>query len=111
MAQNMNNQEIDQLIKKLEEAGYIVKGNDKATLFRSEAEKAFDCRVFVMQDLRSHILAIADFLTDNYEKKQRNVVKRSNVPVPLEDEYRKIVSGILEVMRPYFGKDGFNKHL
>lgn len=110
MIENMSQKDITALLKELGDAGYVVKGNEKASVLKSEAEKAFGCKVFMTQDIRKSITDLADRLTDNYEEKRKNTVRRSCVPLEIDEEYRKIVSGILEVMRPYFGMTGFCEH-
>jgi len=110
MIENMSQKDITALLKELGDAGYVVKGNEKASVVKSEAEKAFGCKVFITHDIRKNITDLADRLTDNYEEKSKITVRRSCIPLEIDEEYRKIVSGILEVMRPYFGMTGFCEH-
>lgn len=109
MIENMSQKDITALLKELGDAGYVVKGNEKASILKSEAEKAFGCKVFITQEIRKNITELADKLTDNFDEKAVNSVKRTYVPLAIDEEYRKIIRGILEVMRPYFGIIGFSK--
>lgn len=110
MIENMSQRDITLLLKELGDAGYVVKGNDKGSILKSEAEKAFGCKVFMTQDIRKSITDLADRLTNNYEENRKNMVKRACVPLNIDEDYKKIIRGILEVMRPYFGMVGFCEH-
>ena len=109
MIEGMSQKDIAMLLKELGDAGYVVKGNEKASLIKSEAEKIFACEVFITQNIRNSITELADWATDNFEKKNARDYRRPVVPLVIDEEYRKIVSGILKVLQPYFGKIGFEK--
>jgi len=110
MLENMSQKDIFALLKELGDAGYVVKGNEKSSVVKSEAEKVFGCKVFMAEVIRKSITDLADFLTNNYEEKRKNTIRRPFIPLGIDKEYREIVRGILEVMRPYFGRTGFCEH-
>lgn len=102
----MSEEEIKSLVEELREYGYQVTMNSKGAIIRSEAEKLGMHNPFICSDLRKAITTIADRLLDNTNR-TGIAKKRGVVAGEIYDEYRHLVSGILSVMKPYYGRLGF----
>lgn len=110
MIENFTKDEIKQLVRELNEVGYIVKKNGKGFVFSREVDELFGHATFVSADIKKPILELADIFTDNYTKKGKNSYKNAEVGTNIETEYRRIIRGILEVLKPHYGKVGFRAY-
>ena len=107
MLENFTKEEIDNLIKELKTQGYTVRENTKNGIIKQEAEKLGMSKPFIMPEISKPIYALADWATENYQKSEKEVRKSKEIPLDKEDEYRSIVSGILAILKPYYGRTGF----
>ena len=71
------------------------------------AGEIFGGEPFVCADIGGSIFKISDYILNNYEKRNGKKYTRKNVPKNIEDEYKKIMSGLLTVIKPYYGMLGF----
>lgn len=101
--ERLSKEEIDQLLNELKIKGYDVKEQDKSKILKQEAREVYGCEIYASDELCHAIYAIADSVTDNYEKKGRTTHKKKTVTADIIDEYRKIVRELLIVLKPYFG--------
>lgn len=100
----LNNEEINELLAKLEQAGYSLNIADKARIMAQEINKLEIRKPQVVDKFRRAIYQIADEATVNYYYTGgEGVTQRTtkDVPVEKQEEYRRIVSGILKVIKPY----------
>ena len=114
MIENLTKEEITQLIDELREHGYEIQRSMKEALVQEECKKLNMGNAFVTTCIKKSIYTIADWATDNYTRHEtRNGTPRTHankfVPCEKEAEYRKIISGILEVIKPYYGRLGFEE--
>lgn len=113
MIEKFSKEELEQIIKELQETGLTVKDNPKNRVITEEAVKVLGGRPFITSDIRKAINILADFVTDNYERKDcknGKYQKRAltTISKEKEDDYRKVARGIFETLKPYYGeKDGF----
>ena len=109
MIENFTAEEFSQLIKELKETGYEIKVNTKSKILRKEATAMFGGHPYITNELMKAIYIIADFATDNYEYrgKKGNRYHSTIVAEEKQNEYSRIVKGILEVLKPCYGKIGF----
>lgn len=103
----LSKEELDQLLDELRIKGYDVKEQDKSKILKQEAIEIFNCEVYFADELSHSIYAIADFVTDNYEKKGRVYRKKKTITADNIEDYRKAIRSILETLKPYFGMPGF----
>lgn len=117
MIEKFSKEELDQILKEVNELALAEKPNHKRRIVLEESSDVLGSRPFICSGLKSPIYAIADFITNNYERRE---VKGSNitrsyvqvlVPKEKENDYRKIVRGIIEVLKPYYGMEGFRQHI
>lgn len=112
MIEKFTEDELRQIVKEIKEQKVLV-NSDKAYVLRGLSEKVYGKRIFIGDDISSGIFGIADFLTDNYERRPRMNTKvlsrfrRKSLPKGREEEYKKICEGILKVIEPYAGMVGF----
>lgn len=102
-------EEINQIIKELKEAGHDIKPNLKGFVLNEEAEKLFKCKVYISETLRKPMLELADWATDNYEFNKQKKTRKKDVSESIDEEYRQIISGILQALSKKLGKLGFTK--
>ena len=112
--ENLTKDEINEIIAELKAQGYDVRENRKSVILEQEAEKLGMVDCYFANELRKSILNIADFATDNTEKKtpayegattRRH--KKGTVDASIDKDYREICSGILKTIQPYYGRQGF----
>ena len=104
MIEQFTYEQIKTIIKELKASGYEV--TSKQMIMKEEAVKVFGGNPFVSQNISGSIFKIADFITENFEKKEHNKVARRYIPGEIEETYRTIISGILKVLKPYYGMLG-----
>lgn len=109
MIEKFTEAELRQIIFELKNNGYDIEERQKAALMHEECEKVFGFDAFVCGEVGGAIFQIADFMTDNYEKMLHQKRRKKIVASDISEEYRRIVSGILEVIKPHLGKTGFTK--
>ena len=110
MLENMTNEEIEQLLCELKEAGYHVKRVRKIDILREECESMGLYNASFSTRIRTAIYQIADILTDNYEITPQGYKSFSPAPPDINRaEYKKIIHGILEAIAPYYGNDEFKE--
>lgn len=109
MLERLSKEEIDQLLSELKENGYNVTQMTKGIVSNQEASKIFGCNVFISGELKKAMYTIADYVTNNYEKKGKITRKRQFIPHEIEKEYRQIISGIINAIKPYYGIVGFRE--
>ena len=107
MLERLSQEEIEQLLSELKDNGYNVTQMTKAVISNQEAKKIFGCNVFISGELKKAMYTIADKVTNNYEEKAKVTRKRQFVPQEIEKEYREIIRGIINAIKPYFGMIGF----
>lgn len=114
MIERFSKEELEQIIQELNEIGMKVKVNYKGRVLSEEAGNVFGGSPYISTDIRKSILRIADLMTNNFEYpkpgepvKTTRTYARSTVPDEIAKEYRKIISGIFEVMKPHYGMLGF----
>lgn len=103
MIETFTKEELKSIIEELKMIGYEVKRTTKQRVMQEEAVKAYGGEPFVCQDVGGSIFRIADFMTNNYERKNGRKCSRKYIPEEVDETYRSIISGILEVIRPYYG--------
>ena len=103
MIEKFSKEELEQIIKEIGELGIQVKVNHKGNVINEEGEAVFGSRPYIGCNFRKPILKIADSLTNNFEKKNSKTYARKDVPEEINEKYREIVRGILNVMKPYYG--------
>ena len=107
MIEKYTDEELQTIIKELRAVGYEVKQTSKQLLMKEEAVKIFGGDPFVTHEIGGSIFRIADFITGNYDMKNKNKSARKHIPGNIEEKYRTIVSGMLKVIQPYYGMLGF----
>lgn len=113
MLENLSKDELNNLIAELKASGYDVRENQKGAILEQEAEKLGLVDCYICQELRKSIFNIADWATNNKEKKEAKngnisrTYKRKTVDASIEKEYRRICNEILKTIQPYYGKVGF----
>ena len=107
MIEKYTDEELQTIIKELRAVGYEVNKTSKQLLMKEEAVKIFGGSPFITHEIGGSIFRIADFVTNNYEMKNKNKTARKYIPGNIDKEYRSIVSRILEVIKPYYGVLGF----
>lgn len=107
MIEKYTEEELKIIIKELRAVGYDVKQTTKQMVMKEEAGKIFGGDPFVCADIGGSIFKIADFMLDNYDRKPDRKTARKKVQGDIEEEYRRIVSEILGVIRKYYGMNGF----
>ena len=96
----------------IKQQGIEIKKTTKHSVMEEEAEKIFGGNPFVSSSISQHIFRIADYVTKNnthmitQNGRPRNVINRG-LPKGMEDNYRQIVNGILQTIKPYYGMIGF----
>lgn len=109
----LSKDEINELIAELKASGYDVRENRKGSILEQEAEKLGMVDCYICQELRKSIFDIADWATNNKEKKEvksggvSRTYKKATVDASIEKEYREICNGILKIIQPYYGRLGF----
>lgn len=108
MIEKFSDQELKQLIAELKEVGFEVKDNAKSYVVRQVAKEVFGGTPFICDEIRKGIFLITDFCTDNYERDKagRNCSCKI-VPESKSEEYREIIRGIFEAIKPHYGMIGF----
>lgn len=116
MIENFTEEEIKQLIEELKPFRGKYEENSKTLILRQVANEVFGKPTYVCDAISRSMFAIADDVTDNYErippksgKGIPKTYKRRNVPKESEDEYRRVLKGILEVLKPHYGKLGLRE--
>jgi len=107
MIEKYTDEELKTIIKELRAVGYEVKQTSKQLLMKEEAVKIFGGDPFITHEIGGSIFRIADFITNNYELKNKNKTARKHIPGNIEERYRSVVAGVLEVIKPYYGILGF----
>lgn len=111
MLDKLSQEERAVLIEELKACGYTVTISSKAAILRQELEKLGMVDCFIAQEVSRPIYLIADWATNNTEQKRCGngfrTEKKQTVDPDIENEYRTICKGILEVLKPYYGRDGF----
>ena len=107
MIEQFTDKELKTIINELRVAGYDVRFSSKQLVMKEEAKKVFGGDPFVCHDIGGSIFKIADFVTENFDRKDRGKYARKYVPSEVEDTYREIVGKILTVIKPYYGVTGF----
>lgn len=111
----LSKDEINELIAELKASGYDVRENRKGAILEQEAEKIGMVDCYICQELRKSIFDIADWATNNKEKKEAKngglsrTYKKATVDASIEKEYREICNGILKIIQPYYGRLGFQQ--
>lgn len=109
----LSKDEINELIAELKASGYYVRENRKGAILKQEAEKLGMDNCFISQEVTQAIYNIADWATNNKEKKAPKnggiprTYKRATVDASIEKEYREICNGVLKTIQPYYGRVGF----
>ena len=114
MIEKFTNEELKILLEELSANGIIKTTTNKGILLKEEAEKLGYKRLFISSDLNINFYNIADILTDNFlEKPERSGkirrYKNNVVSAEKEEEYRSILSVLLQVLRPYCGIQKFRE--
>jgi len=115
MLDKLSKDEINELISELKASGYDVRENRKGAILEQEAEKLGLVDCYICQELRKSIFDIADWATNNKEKKEAKngnisrTYKRATVDASIEKEYRRICNEILKTIQPYYGRLGFEQ--
>ena len=113
----LSKDEINELIVELRASGYDVRENRKGVILKQEAEKLGMIDCYICQELRKSIFDIADWVTNNTEKKAAKnggisrTYKKATVDASIEKEYREICNGVLKIIQPYYGRLGFRSKL
>lgn len=103
----------EEMINELKAQGYIVKEQNykfqKQRLLLHEAEKLDMPNLWVCKEILDAFYTAADYVTDNYTKKKTKRDWYANCRNPYvradkEEEYKVILSGFLQVMKPYYNK-------
>ena len=103
----LSNDEINELIAELKANGYYVRENLKGVILKQEAEKLGMHDMYISQEIKKSIYDIADWATNNKEKKGSKEYKKGIVDASIDKEYREICNGILKILQPYYGRIGF----
>ncbi len=102
MLDNIKQEEFDKLIEELKNAGYVVKQNIKSVVVnKCFKEMGLGDDVYISNDLRTCIYCIADWITDN--------TKGKFITPDIEDDWKKSAKLVIELIKPYFGKSGFDR--
>ena len=107
MIEKYTEEELQTIIKELRAVGYDVKKTSKQMVMKEEAIKIFGGDPYVSHEIGGSIFKMADFVTNNYDCKNKNKTARKHIPGNIEEKYRAIVAGMLEVLKPYYGRPGF----
>lgn len=115
-AAELTQEEMTALVDKLRSMGYEIRITSKQELVFQEAEKLGMGRAYLCADLSEHIYSIADWITDNYTFKvakngSGKHFRNNGVSPKIENEYRRVVSAMLEALKPYYGKSGFREQM
>ena len=116
MIEKYSEEEIRQLIRELRDYGFEVKKNTKVSVLGEEASGVLGGHPFIHGKLAGAIYTIADFATNNYEKRpsRNGGIPRTfackNVSDDRDQEYRRVIRGILETIKPHYGVVGFRDH-
>ena len=103
----------EEMIAELKSQGYVIKEPSgrlfKLKLLRLEADKLGMPNLFVTKEILDAFYIAADYATGNYTKKKTKSGWYANcrnqfVREDMEDEYKRILRGFLEVMKPYYNK-------
>lgn len=115
MLDKLSKDEINELIAELKASGYDVRENRKGAILKQEAEKLGMVDCYICQELRKSIFDIADWATNNKEKKAAKnggisrTYKKATVDASIEKEYRGICNDILKIIQPYYGRLEFRE--
>lgn len=114
MIEKFSQEEIKQLISELTETGMLKSTSHKAVILREESENLGYKNLFVQSDLSVNLYNIADYMTENYTKKETSTgkvrtCKTSTVPKEKEQKYREVISALLLALKPYCGILGFRE--
>ena len=110
MLENFSSDEIKKIVAELNEKGYVVKVNRKGELLEQESEALGMKDPFITKEVKDAIFALADWAADNYTKtpsKSGGAVrklKNKGVGSDIEEEYRRVLRGILKTIKPHFNK-------
>lgn len=107
MIEKYTDEELKIIINELRAVGYEVKQTTKQMLMKEEAVKILGGDPFVCHEIGGSIFKIADFITDNYDRTTSKRTARKHITGNIEERYRSIVAGVLEVIKPYYGMLGF----
>ena len=103
MIEKFTEEELKEIIEDLKMVGYEVRKTTKQRIMKEESVKAFGGNPFICQEVAGSIFRIADVMTNNYERKNGRRCVRKHIPEEIDKTYRTILSGIMEVIRPYYG--------
>lgn len=109
MLEKLSSAELEQLLTELKDKGYDIHPKEKISLVYEEMNKLGMKDAYVSSEVSKPLYMIADLFTNNYTENARGKNANRVIPTSIEPEYRRILNALLQVIKPYYGHQGFRK--